>query len=140
MTDAQIKYMVERFLQWRLPEDFNPDGGISFKPMFNEHTAHPRKAEPVGTNLFDYTQTEAMVRYIVEGMPPAAVPASPVTAQRETICSGFVVNVKCHTEDALNKITSPEALRFQIGYMMDSWGLQEEVDYTLEVSRTYETK
>jgi hypothetical protein len=29
MTDAQIKHMTERFLGWKLPENFNPDGGIS---------------------------------------------------------------------------------------------------------------
>lgn len=31
-TEAQIKHMVERFLNWRLPENFNPDAGISFEP------------------------------------------------------------------------------------------------------------
>lgn len=72
MNDAQIKHMVDRFLQWRLPENFSPDAGISFKPMFNEHTAHPAKHEPVGTNLFDATQATAMVRFMIEGMPPAA--------------------------------------------------------------------
>ena len=41
MNDEQIKAMVLRFLQWRLPADFAPDGGISFKATFNEHTAHP---------------------------------------------------------------------------------------------------
>ena len=71
MTEAQIKHMVQRFLTWKLPENFSPDGGISFKPMFNEHTAHPMKAEPVGTNLFDATQAEAMVRHMLEGAPPA---------------------------------------------------------------------
>jgi hypothetical protein len=71
MTDEQIKYMVNRFLQWRLPENFNPDGGISFKGTFNEHTSHPMKHEPVGTNLFDFTQAEGMIRYMMEGMPPA---------------------------------------------------------------------
>ena len=70
----QIKHMVERFLQWKLPENFNPDGGISFKKMFNEHTDHPMKHEPVGTNLFDYTQAEQMVRYIVDGLPSAIAP------------------------------------------------------------------
>ena len=69
MTDAQIKHMVDRFLQWKLPENFNPDGGISFKRMFNEKTPWPMKNEPVGTNLFDATQAEAMVRYMIEGMP-----------------------------------------------------------------------
>ena len=69
MTDEQIKHMVNRFLGWRLPENFQPDAGISFKAEFNEHTAHPMKYQPSGTNLFDATQAEAMVRYMVEGMP-----------------------------------------------------------------------
>lgn len=68
MTDAQIKHMVERFLGWRLPEDFHPDAGISFKAEFNEHTAHPMKHEPTGTNLLDYTQAEAMVRHMLDGL------------------------------------------------------------------------
>ena len=69
MNDEQIKYMVDRFLEWRLPENFNPDAGISFKPHFNEHTAYPMKHEPIGTNLFDATQAEEMVRYLLDGMP-----------------------------------------------------------------------
>jgi hypothetical protein len=69
LTPNQIKHMADRFLQWKLPENFNPDGGISFKKIFNEHTSHPMKHEPVGTNLFDVTQAEEMIRYMVEGMP-----------------------------------------------------------------------
>ena len=68
MSDQQIKHMVDRFLSWRLPENFNPDGGISFKKTFNEHTAHPMKHEPTGTNLFDATHADAMVRHMVEGL------------------------------------------------------------------------
>lgn len=73
MTDEQIKHMVDRFLGWRLPANFSPDAGISFKAEFNEHTAHPMKHQPSGTNLFDATQAEAMVRYMAEGMPQAHV-------------------------------------------------------------------
>ncbi|RUU29712.1 NADAR family protein [Mesorhizobium sp. M6A.T.Ce.TU.016.01.1.1] len=69
MNEDQIKKMVDRFLTWRLPDDFNPDAGISFEKTFNEHTAFPRKHEPVGTNLFDATQATAMVRHMVEGLP-----------------------------------------------------------------------
>lgn len=65
MTDAQIKLMVDRFLGWKLPENFNPDGGISFKKAFNEKTPWPMKNEPTGTNLFDATQAEDMIRYIL---------------------------------------------------------------------------
>ncbi|MGV2110141.1 hypothetical protein ACQZ46_02565 [Agrobacterium salinitolerans] len=70
MTEEQIKHMADRFLQWRLPEDFAPDCGISFKRDFNEHTAHPMKHEPSGTNLLDARQAEAMVEFITQGLPP----------------------------------------------------------------------
>lgn len=71
MTDEQIKHMVTRFLAWNLPENFNPDGGITFKRDFNENTPYPMKHEPSGTNLLDYTQAQAMVRHMLEGMPEA---------------------------------------------------------------------
>lgn len=71
MTDEQIKYMVDRFLSWKLPENFSPDAGISFKAAFNEHLDKPSKHEPSGTNLFDATQTDAMVRHMTEGLPSA---------------------------------------------------------------------
>lgn len=51
------KQMVERFLSWKLPNDFAPDGGISFDGV----------SEPVGTNLLNYTQAEKMVEYMVKG-------------------------------------------------------------------------
>jgi hypothetical protein len=69
MLKKQIEHMVNRFLGWKLPEDFSPDAGISFKAAFNEHTPHPMKHEPSGTNLFDATQADAMVRHMVEGLP-----------------------------------------------------------------------
>lgn len=62
-----IKRLVERFLSWKLPENFNPDGGISFKKAINENRpSWPQKNEPTGTNLFDAVQAEAMIRYILE--------------------------------------------------------------------------
>lgn len=71
MTDELIKYMVNRFLGWKLPANFHPDAGISFKAAFNEHTAHPMKHEPSGTNLFDADQATAMVRYMIDGLAHA---------------------------------------------------------------------
>ena len=68
MTEEQIKHMVDRFLGWKLPEDFSPDAGISFKPTFNDWMPAPSKHNPVGTNLFTATQAEAIVRYLVEGL------------------------------------------------------------------------
>lgn len=69
MTNEQIKYMADRFLSWKLPNNFRPDAGISFKAEFNEHTARPMRHEPTGTNLFDAEQAEAMVRHMAEGLP-----------------------------------------------------------------------
>ena len=71
MNEAQIKHMVNRFLGWRLPEDFSPDAGISFKAAYNEHTNYPAKHKPIGTNLFSAEQATAMVRYMLDGMPEA---------------------------------------------------------------------
>lgn len=69
ISDDQVKYMVDRFLMWNLPANFNPDNGISFDPVMNAGHEFESKREPVGTNLFDATQAEAMVRYMAEGMP-----------------------------------------------------------------------
>jgi hypothetical protein len=68
MTEDQINHMVSRFLSWKLPENFRPDAGISFKADFNENTDYPMKHEPTGTNLFDATQADAMVRHMLEGL------------------------------------------------------------------------
>lgn len=68
MNEAQIKYMVDRFLNWRLPEPWNPDNGVSYK---RPNYAHAPAAHdwPSGTNLFDATQADAMVRHMIEGVP-----------------------------------------------------------------------
>ena len=63
VTEKQIKHMVDRFLGWKLPSDFSPDAGITFKPLPGP------QIPPSGTNLFDASQVDAMVRYMVEGMP-----------------------------------------------------------------------
>lgn len=69
MTNEQIKHMTARFLAWRLPDNFNPDAGISFAPDFNIGTEYPMRHQPNGTNLLDYTQAEEMVRFMLEGLP-----------------------------------------------------------------------
>lgn len=71
MDAAQIKHMVDRFLRWSFPENFNPDGGISFVRSSYKGALYPM---PVGTNLLDAVQAEAMVRHMVEGLPSARAP------------------------------------------------------------------
>jgi len=76
MNDEQIKYMVDRFLGWMLPENFHPDAGIRFDPVYNKGTPHEGRHKPSGTNLFDADQADAMVRYMIDGMP---LPQPPTT-------------------------------------------------------------
>lgn len=69
--------MVNRFLNWKLPENFSPDCGISFKKMHSENGPWgPQKHEPTGTNLFDANQARAMLEYVFEqrqeGQKPVA--------------------------------------------------------------------
>lgn len=73
MTEDQIKHMVNRFLGWKLPTNFNPDDGITFDPVMNKGHSFESRREPSGTNLFDATQTDAMVRYMVDGLPGGIV-------------------------------------------------------------------
>ena len=70
MTDEQIKFMVYRFLCWRLPKDFKPDAGISYtRPNY-----HPSvDATPSGINLLNVVQAEAMIRCLVDGLPNTAL-------------------------------------------------------------------
>ena len=87
MTDV-IKHMRDRFLAWRLPEDFAPDGGIEF----SQRGPHG----PTGTNLFTAVQAEAMIRHMLECAPAASQPeAEPVAWRfvleqyRDDLCEGF---------------------------------------------------
>lgn len=65
-TEQLVKHMTNRFLAWRFPENFNPDGGISFtRPNY----APEVDGRPSGTNLLSATQAEAMFRYLLEDLP-----------------------------------------------------------------------
>ena len=75
MTDEQIEHMVNRFLAWRLPEDFRPDGGVRFdadEPLRLD--PRNRRHEPYGTNLLNYEQAKAMALHMVAGLPLEATP------------------------------------------------------------------
>lgn len=69
MTEDQIEHMANRFLNWKLPENFNPDGGVSFEKTGNKGTPHEFKREPTGTNLFGYSDAVDMVRHMIDGLP-----------------------------------------------------------------------
>jgi hypothetical protein len=69
VTEEQIKHMVDRFLMWKLPKNFSPDGGITFDPIASKGTPHEFRREPVGTNLLAADQARAMVLHMIDGLP-----------------------------------------------------------------------
>lgn len=70
--EAIISQMVQKFLGWKLPKNFDPDCGISFKSESDyEHPEFGRsKYEPIGTNLFTADQAKQMFEDI---LPQTAV-------------------------------------------------------------------
>jgi len=58
MSKKQIDKLVDRFLCWKLPENFCPDCGISFTPF---HPNGTTRFEPVGTNLLTADQAKQML-------------------------------------------------------------------------------
>ena len=63
--DALLERIAYRFLGWKLPEDFQPDCGIEFdRDKYVRLNPQNRPFEPVGTNLFSFTQATAMVKAI----------------------------------------------------------------------------
>lgn len=54
-----IDEMVSRFLGWRLPVDFSPDGGVKVE-FTNPHLS--------GTNLLNATQARAMIEFMLKGV------------------------------------------------------------------------
>ena len=68
-----IDKMVSRFLCWKLPKDFHPDGGIVFIPT--KGRGHDSPYWPVGTNLLTAEQARKMFEHATadepaEGLPP----------------------------------------------------------------------
>lgn len=58
--------MVDRFLSWKLPDDFCPDAGITFKRTYNEASPFgPSTHEPIGTNLLTAEQARAMLEHVL---------------------------------------------------------------------------
>lgn len=58
--DALVKKMVDRFLCWKLPDDFAPDAGISFDGTYKD-----KWGMPVGTNLLNADQAKAMILHML---------------------------------------------------------------------------
>lgn len=73
MTSPIIKNAVNRFLGWPLPDDFAPDGGITFTPPMRSVVA----TWPTGTHVFTADQARKMFEYALaelEAQPAQSVP------------------------------------------------------------------
>lgn len=70
--------MLTRFLGWRLPIDFAPDAGISFKPPTNPDWW------PVGTNLLTAPQARQMLEHVLSIAPQPAQADAPAEARELT--------------------------------------------------------
>lgn len=57
--------MVSRFLSWKLPKDFHPDGGMVFIPT--KGRGHDSPHWPVGTNLLTAQQAREMLEHVFGG-------------------------------------------------------------------------
>ncbi len=53
--------MVNKFLCWKLPEDFHPDSGISFEKKHGHETPH----WPTGTNILTAEQAKEMFKHCI---------------------------------------------------------------------------
>jgi hypothetical protein len=66
LAGPDIDTMVNRFLGWKLPADFHPDAGVSFKPYDPPEYPHMREQRwPAGTNLLTAAQAKAMFEYVL---------------------------------------------------------------------------
>lgn len=68
MRETMIDQMVDHFLNWKLPQDFAPDAGITFNAG---HITPTSPLWPTGTNLLTAVQAKEMIRHMLEGALPA---------------------------------------------------------------------
>ena len=62
-----IDKMVSRFLSWKLPKDFHPDGGVVFIPTKDRGYDSPHW--PCGTNLMTAEQARKMFERVTADEP-----------------------------------------------------------------------
>jgi len=68
IDNDQIDKMVDRFLSWEMPKNFQPDAGISFtRPshIYSGIKDADKKLWPTGTNLFNADQTKEMIECLL---------------------------------------------------------------------------
>lgn len=77
------KHMVNRFLGWKLPQDFYPDSYVSFDREKHDQWGGYPNSWPTGTNLLTADQAKAMFEYCLEGAAPVQQDARAAIAEME---------------------------------------------------------
>jgi hypothetical protein len=62
ISEERLRKMVDRFIGWKIPQSFGPDGYITF----DREKAKASVYWPTGTNLLSCTEAEEMLRYMLE--------------------------------------------------------------------------
>ena len=75
-----LERAVSRFLAWKLPKDFHPDGGMVFIPTKGRGPDSPHW--PVGTNLLTAKQARKMIRHVLGISPTSLTFKTGVSLQR----------------------------------------------------------
>lgn len=74
---VSVESMVDRFLSWKLPDDFYPDCYITFDR--DKAASFPNgNGWPIGTNLFTAEQVRKMLEHVIGFNAPAQQAAEPV--------------------------------------------------------------
>lgn len=147
MTEDQIRHMVNRFLGWRLPEPWQPDNGISYQRPNYAH-APAEHDWPTGTNLFDASQAEAMVRYMLEGMPATTAAQDelirywPAFCDADQVPDGFIERMEQAGLATLRKVTRADleaAFAVERGIEKGGmiWVLTLDGEQTMRVARPH---
>lgn len=69
-----IDQMVNRFLAWKLPADFSPDGGVTFDNSYFGFGGEKLERTPsdnfwpIGTNLLTADQAKEMIKNMISGL------------------------------------------------------------------------
>lgn len=127
MNNEQIHHMVNRFLSWKLPEDFRPDGGVTFTPFYTEEPMRSRHW-PIGTNILSALQASLMVRHMLEDLPNA----EEAQALAETAADEHVRQLVIAAREAWEDATDAEALQ-RLDKALEPFG--EVVPYENEPER-----
>lgn len=78
--DAMLNAMVDKFLAWKLPQDFGPDAGVSF----NHGVDYESHLWPVGTNLLTAEQAKQMFK---ECVPPSCFGLDDCSSLALSVCN-----------------------------------------------------